>query len=373
MHPSIKNGGEVYRSNDSGRTYTRYSTGANYLAGSTGSIFGWYTNIIWSNPNDPDNLVVGGVNLWRGTIDFSTGTLTLTQISNGGANSAHADHHVIVEHPGFNNTSNKIAFFGNDGGIHRADDVAAAVPSGGTSIPFVELNNTIGITQFYGAAGNAATGVIVGGTQDNGTLRYTNNTEGWTQMFGNDGGYCAADPTDSNYFYGESQNLNVIRSSNGGVSASAIVSGLGDANIAANTNFIAPIVLDPNDPNILLAGGISLWRSIDVKAATPTWTAVKNPTVGNSPISAIAVSPSTSNIIFVGHNSGAIFRAFNPSPSSWAQIDTAGVPNRFVTRLLIDNTRSPNWIYATFGGFSPDNVYRSTDNGNTWADITGIG
>ncbi|MBK9233213.1 MAG: hypothetical protein IPO15_20810 [Anaerolineae bacterium] len=40
-----------------------------------------------------------------------------------------------------------------------------------------ELNNNLGITQFYGAAGNSTSGVIVGGTQDNGTLRYNGNTE----------------------------------------------------------------------------------------------------------------------------------------------------------------------------------------------------
>lgn len=42
-----------------------------------------------------------------------------------------------------------------------------------------------------------------------------------------------------------------------------------------------------------------------------------------------------------------------------------------VTRLTIDSTRATNWIYATFGGFAGDNVYRTTDNGMTWVDITG--
>ena len=53
------------------------------------------------------------------------GGVGLTRISQwfSAPNSAHADHHVIVAHPGFNGTSNTTVFFGNDGGLYRADDL----------------------------------------------------------------------------------------------------------------------------------------------------------------------------------------------------------------------------------------------------------
>ncbi len=54
-----QNNGEVFRSNDGGQSYTRYSTGVNYLLGASNQ--GWYDNTIWSNPNDPDNVIVGGI------------------------------------------------------------------------------------------------------------------------------------------------------------------------------------------------------------------------------------------------------------------------------------------------------------------------
>ena len=44
-------------------------------------------------------------------------------------------------------------------------------------------------TQFYGAAGNTASGKIVGGTQDNGTQRWTGSAT-WEHIADGDGGDC---------------------------------------------------------------------------------------------------------------------------------------------------------------------------------------
>jgi hypothetical protein len=207
-------------------------------------------------------------------------------------------------------------------------------------------------------------------------------------MFGGDGGYCAADQSDPNYFYGEYVYLQIHRSSNGGLSSSYITSGLGDAGLAdddggdpdgdgpkgaddSSANFIAPFILDPNTFNTLLAGGSNLWRSVNVKAATPTWTNIKLGANGSF-ISAIAVAPSNSDIIWVGHNNGDVYATSNGTAinPAWTRMDlgTPNLPNRTCTRLTID---SNNWnvVYATFGGFSADNVYRTTDGGITWANI----
>jgi hypothetical protein len=190
-------------------------------------------------------------------------------------------------------------------------------------------------------------------------------------MYGGDGGFCAADPTDSNIFYGEEPHLGIYRSTNGGASASRIVTGISEATTG---NFIAPFILDPNDSNTILAGALSLWRSSNVKAATPTWTAIKPPTANNQPISAIAVSRNSSDFIVVGHNDGQIYVTSNGTNATpgWTRISDITTPARWVTRLVIDATRNPNWIYATFGGFSNDNVYVSKDRGSTWSDVSGV-
>ena len=78
----------------------------------------------------------------------------------------------------------------------------------------------------------------------------------------------------------------------------------------------------------------------------------------------------------VGHKDGQIYLTFDgtgtspPTSPAWSRISN-GTPGRFVTRLVIDETRSPNWIYATFGGFSNNNVYVTKDLGATWTDVSG--
>ncbi|MBP7688710.1 MAG: proprotein convertase P-domain-containing protein [Thermoflexales bacterium] len=356
--------GSIYSSTNGGQSYALVSSGSNYLGTQ-----GWYDNVIWVDPTNPNTLIVGGIDLWRST----NGGSTLTQISQwwNSPQSAHADHHVIVHDPNFNGITNTTVYFGNDGGIYRANNVYTVAGISG----WEELNNNLGITQFYGAAGNNSSGVIIGGTQDNGTPRYIGGTETWSTMFGGDGGYNAADPTNSNYFYGEYVYLRIHRSTNGGASSSYIYNGILDAQ-NSTANFIAPFILDPNDANRLLGGGIQLWRSNNVKATTPTWAGIKISTTNNSPISAIAVAPGNSDLIWVGHNNGDVYSTTTGTvvTPTWTRADlgTPNLPGRQVTRITIDPANTQK-VYVTFGGFSADNVWRTTNGGATWSDITGSG
>jgi 6-phosphogluconolactonase (cycloisomerase 2 family) len=354
--------GQLHRSVDGGQSYTLVNTGTNYLGSQ-----GWYDNALWVDPTNPDIVIVGGIDLWRST----NGGGAFTKISQwfSAPNSAHADHHLVVAHPGFNGTTNTTVYFANDGGVYRANNVYTVSLTSG----WQELNNNLGVTQFYGAAGHPATGTIVGGTQDNGTLRYRTSTgsEGWTTMFGGDGGWCASDPTDPNYFYGEYVRLQIHRSTNGGASSSYIFNGITDAGSCAN--FIAPFILDPNDPDTMLGGGCQLWRSTNVKAPTPTWTSIKPALGGTARVSAIAVAQGNPDLVWVGHNNGDVYVTTNGTAGAptWTLVGPS-LPNRVVTRLAIDATDHDR-VYATFGGFSEDNVWRTDDGGGNWTDATGSG
>lgn len=353
------NDGEVYFSSDGGHSFVLRNGGSNFFNGGSGSQ-GWYDNTLWVDPTNSNIVIVGGIFLWRST----NGGSSFTQVG-----SLHADQHAIVQSPQFNGTTNKVVFFGNDGGIYQTSDVYASSPA------LTVLNNNLGITQFYGGAGNSSSGRIIGGTQDNSTLRYSGSQTWGTTFCCYDGGFCAADQTDSNYFYGETQWLGLFRSTDAGQSGNFINSGIADSR-PQGTNFISPLTLDPNNPSTLLAGGLSLWRSTNVKASTPTWSTIKNAigtNYGTDSISAVAMAKGNSNIVWVGHNNGDVYFTSNGTSASpnWTRVDnnSLGLPNRYCTRITIDPLNSSR-VYVTFGGFSSDNVWRTDNSGNSWTNIT---
>ena len=380
------NGGSLFLSTNGGATYTLKNTGQTNL-----EVQGWYDNSIWVDPTNPNNLIIGGVDLYRST----NGGMTLTQMSDWNMgpgsepapSSAHADHHAIVSAPGFNGVNNTTVYFGNDGGLACATNVYTVTTNSGWSF----LNNNLGITQLFGGAANPTTFTTVCGNQDNGsTSRTTTSGTTWITWSGGDGGFCAADPTDPKYLYGEYINLQIYRSTNSAVSESSITTTntLPDAGVPAGyddedpdapvaANFIAPFILDPNNPNTMLAGGSNLWRSVNVKTASPTnvaWAKIKGGAGTNNFISAIAVAKGNSDIIWVGHNNGEVYSTTNGTATNttWTQeyLNTPNLPGRNCTRLAIDPNNSSN-VYATFGGFSTNNIYRTIDGGLTWTNIAG--
>jgi hypothetical protein len=388
------NGGAIYRSSDGGHSYTFIgpSPDVNYLGGQ-----GNYDNALWVSPSNPDRIIVGGIDLYQSTnqgvglTKISDWTINQNFVRTGsGPDSAHADHHAIVANPSY--PTSLAVFFGNDGGIFKAADVTTVTTNSG----WQELNNNLGITQFYGAAGSVASGKILGGTQDNGTLRYNGATETWNMTFGGDGGFNGVDTTNSNYLYGEYVYGAAFRSSDGGVNGDYI-SGLTGFNSNGTfqcakaaqyeiadmcnqtANFIAPLVLDPNNPQRVLVGGVQLWRTNDARTANtsttgPTWTSIKPATGTSSPISAIDIHNGNSNLVYVGHNNGLIYKTTNATAATptWTRVDLDAMPSRMVLGLTIDPS-NPNVVYATFGGFAGDNVWRLSDGDKNWTDRTGSG
>jgi hypothetical protein len=396
------NAGEVWRSSNGGVSYTKVSTactppGNTSPAGCLAHLrsFGSTANAIWVSPTDANIVVVGGDDVYRSADGGASWTILSAKILSP-QTSIHGQQHIIVSDPGFNGTTNRRVYFGNDGGVWKTDDIYAAPQSTGlpccNTIPFTSLNNGLSITQFHGGAGDPTTGKIVGGAQGNGTVVYTpaNGTQGWTILSGNqqeDAGYAAIDPTNPNYLYGSFPYLRLYRSTDGGASASYILGSNSNSickpapyriDDACNgtANLTAPFMLDPNNSNRLLAGGLSLWRSDDVRAELtettgPHWTAIKSPS-GASPISAITVPLGSPDVIWVGHNNGDVYVTSNgtaPSPN-WQKVDSP-LPDRTVTGIAVDPMNT-NVAYVVFSGFSADNVWKTTDNGGSWSALSGV-
>lgn len=357
----------VWRSLDGGQTWSQRSSQG---------IQTWslYNNCLWVDPTDANNLVYGGVQVYRST----NAGASRTQMSSGG----HPDYQTIVEHPGYDGTTNRRIYTGDDGGLHtRADWQSGS---------WQALNSGLGVTQFYGAAMNPTTGHMVAGAQDNGTSFFTGNPNGWNyNVIGGDGGFCAADPNDPSYFYGGYQRLGLRRSSNGGVSWQDI---RGQTTTDPGFNFIPYFLLDPNDSNRMIACGRTLWRTNNVKTGTPpNWTVIKTPRVCpplNGPASAhfqdnaicnhstAQIALGDSDVIWVGHNDGEVYRTHDGTAAlpSWTLIDGAGgqLPDRWINSIAIDPTDHDR-VVLSFMGYAADNVWETLDDGATWHPITGAG
>jgi photosystem II stability/assembly factor-like uncharacterized protein len=402
--------GEIWRSTDGGATFVprRTRTPAGGAAPYLGDQ-GWYGNAIWAgDPTDENLVIVGGVNIWRST----DGGNVLTEISTWWAHpgSPHADQHAIVAHPGYDGSGERTIFFGNDGGVCSAPDLAAVGNedrppfTAGWEVPTASL----AVTQFYGGAGNAQSGKIVGGAQDNGTLCFDpdQGPQRWTTIFGGDGGWCAADPSDPAVFYGEYVFLSIHRNTDGGTTddqaGDRYIHGeffnedegewdwkpspfrVPDAKALPGQPpkalFIAPFVLDPNEPNRLLAGGMSLWRTNDARTPNttttgPSWASIKDPIDPGGPtaaISALAVASGDSDMVWVGHANGAVFRTADGTADqpTWQPATPAAVPRRYCTGITIDPADSRH-VYVYFGGFARGNLWATRDGGATWADLSG--
>lgn len=362
---------KIWKSTNFGASWTLKTSG------NSPSCYEAYNNALWVDPTNDNNVLVAGVYIFRST---NQGT-TLSQVFT----SVHPDFHAIVESSAFNGNTNKVVFFGHDGGISRVPNFST---SGST-----DLNNSLGITQFYGGAVNDTSGRIVAGAQDNYTQVYT-GTLNWTGVIGGDGVHCASDPQFPSAFYAGYYYLNMFRDDGGLNFGTDITGGISDRGLEANCNFVPYLMLDPNQSNTMLACARRLWRSKNVRTGNPpTWTVIKPPIAdsNNPPIEGVkeahfaperpynlsycAVAKSDSNVIWASHNNGQIYKSTDGLANSptWMRVDQNGpLPARWPSCIIIDNANSDH-VYVSYMGFAGDNIWETTDGGATFQQVTGSG
>lgn len=368
---------KVYRSSDGGKTYTSRTGASNSGKRTIAS----YCMSLWVDPTDSERILVGGLHLFVS----NDGGMSLTQTQNPSAPKLHKDQHFVCEAPGFDGNTNKTVYCGNDGGVYVTHDVRAwDSTSQKPAIQWTELNNQLAITQFYSAA-MGPTGVVYGGTQDNGTQVYTGNSEAWTQPLNasGDGGFCAADRVDPLILYGAQPRLEIHRSMDGGATTQLIPPPLPQN---STPNFIAPFILDPNWRFRILAGAAQLWKLNASTAATPQWVSIKaalnlpsdHINGGSNPgnISAIAVADGNPKKIWVGHNNGQIFMTKNGKNANptWLERDAFNpvVPDRWISRIAIHPARHSE-VWVALLGYKNNNLWRTTNGGLQWTDVGGTG
>jgi photosystem II stability/assembly factor-like uncharacterized protein len=233
------------------------------------------------------------------------------------------------------------------------------------------MSLTLPITQFYaGTIDPTAPTRLLGGAQDNGTVMTSGSPTAWSSVLGGDGFQCLVDPVNPSVIFAEWQyccdhsGLRRGGAAPGGFSSSD------------RYNWMTPIAMDPNNHNVLLVGSQRVYRSNDNGF---TYSPISGDLTRNIPsqltfstISTLAISPVTPGVYYAGTDDGRVWRTLNAG-STWTEI-TAGLPIRYVTRVTADPFVE-GVVYVTLSGFGQDehiaHVYRSIDDGSTWAAISG--
>jgi photosystem II stability/assembly factor-like uncharacterized protein len=372
----------VYRSDDGGQTWhaqlrntssDRLSTllltnpitdvGENCTpGGSTGvTNMGWYCNTVAVDPRDENRVWAAGVDLFRSddgghsfrpaSFWWAEDPLSLSFV--------HADQHAIVFDPHYDGAGNQTMFATNDGGVARTDNARAALSNDVCSpsksfVTFHSLSHNYGATQFYNGQPFADGLTVIGGAQDNGTVAGgAAATDDWHRRYGGDGGYVAIDPVDPQTIYVESQHAHIHRL---GPSES-------DLPLDGDTLFITPFLLDPNEHSRLWCGSRTVARHEEGE-----WLISSTQLDGS--VSALAVTPGNSNVMFVGTASGTIYRTTKATTATSSTIWTPSKPrDGFVSSITI----AANVIYATYAGFGGTHIWRSLDGGSVWTPLDGTG
>lgn len=372
--------GELFKSVNGGQTYGKIpnvnpadSKPYPLLDG-----LGAYDEALWADPTDGtgNTLIVGGRRLW---ITFDGG-FSFSEMSAG--TGIHLGNHNIIEAQDF--ASSHAVYFATDGGLYRANDYRSI----GSTLNFESLNHGLGITLFYSGAGNVASGLIIGGSQDNGLPRYNGTLNGWQDVAqGVDCGYAAAlggTPGGvSTFFASYSSTVAVhdgistfrirLNSSGAPLSAPELLPNLPSGEEFLSPN--SPLILDPNDgAGTLFKSSRKLFRYRDAaNTLTGTWEMILDLTSVPGVISAIAVAQGNSNIIYVGNDNGTLWSTHNGDAAAgsitWTQL--SGTPNRKCNRIVIDPLQNSR-VYAVFDGFE-DNVFKSENEGASWSLIVGSG
>jgi uncharacterized protein YbbK (DUF523 family) len=378
----------MFKTMDSGTNWTKLINTPDACTASFGSQC-FYDMIVRVDPRDVNTVFFGGSTgdadnsrvLFRST----DGGANWTSVSNGASGTKlHVDLHALAF--SIPPAADRL-YVGSDGGAWRSDN-PAVLPV--TSIDYTDLNSTLAITMYYPGhtADRSDENVGFGGSQDNGSHRYSGNLA-WDVVTSGDGGYTAQDNLFPSSVYTTCQNICIFRSLVGGTVGSFGPQMTTGINLSDRVSFIAPLIHDGNTSGRLYYGTFQIYLTTD---SATTWSSISPDLTGGSPstIRAIAVSPSDSNTVYVGTSaSGAVSskvqkttNALMGAGATWSDITSAATlpTGRTVTAIGVDPT-NPQIAYLSYSGFSgcaacvdsKGRVFRTPDGGATWQDVSGTG
>lgn len=334
----------VYKSTASGTVFTQMTTTINLLgwatAGNDTGGQGWYDLCIAANPLNKNEVVVGGVNVWRSTDGAATWSI-YGHWTGSGAPFTHADQHDLEFEP------NGTLFNTNDGTVYRR-----------TATAWQEISGTINVSQIYKVGTSALTpNLWITGHQDNGTSTWNGTT--YTARMGGDGMDCFIDRTNDQNMFAEYYNGNFQKSTNGGLSWAACQTGL-----SGTAPWVTIWKQDPQVATKLWCGRQNMFVSTNLATSWSSVTAL--PVTGN--VVEFAIAPSNNQVLYVV-KSNAIMKTTDGG-TTWSNI-TGTLSTTIGFQNVCISPTDPLKVWIVAGNYSAGNkVFYSNNGGTTWTNYS---
>ncbi len=343
----------VLKSSNKGTTWTKVnlpSIGKD-IAGNQA----WYNLAISVSPENPNHLIIGGVDLFIS----KNGGLAWTQISNWSGSGVipyiHGDQHKIEF---INDTDALVA---NDGGVTLMTDVFS------NDRKFFKKNRGLNVTQCYDVVANPINGQITTGTQDNGTHRFLDPTSDETiEITGGDGGRC--------YYDEENPDIQITSY----IKNQYYVSNDGGDNFyfrSFNNDglFINPTTYDSGRKILYAAdekGKILRWNNPSDLGTHADKVVINN--LYNQQITSLKSSKIKDNRLYLGSSEGEVHRLeFAFIGTNRTGIKILDLPDGHVIGDIEEDPYDENRLVVSVSNYGVKSVYITEDGGKNWDSIEG--
>jgi len=355
----------ILRSDDKGVTWTQKPLPSDLTNGNNFATIAWHALDVAVDPNNPDNLYIGGLDVHHST----NGGTTWYRVSDwakmyygGGSDYIHADQHIIAYKPG----SSQEILFGTDGGVFYTTNGIVNYPA------FDPRNNNYNTLQFYTCAMHPAAGTVsyLGGLQDNGSFHYSGNPLNLNDMWsGGDGAYCFFDEDGGSISVTSIYYNQYYVFVNG-----SYVNGL--YNWSSGT-FVSPADFDYRN-NAIYANAVDwvgnygdhLLRLVNI-TTNATGSYINIGSGSSLYFSAVTYSPystATQTNLVIGNQQGRIFRVEHANATPVVtEIGSPDLPVGNISCIAIGG--SDDTLVATFSNYGVPSVWVTLNGGQDWTDV----
>jgi photosystem II stability/assembly factor-like uncharacterized protein len=368
------------RSTDGGDSWEWLPDAGDYCTGEGSSPQCTYDNIVEIDPTDANIMYLGGslsteedtfnwIAILRRSADGGDTWTDMTPAIDP-ENFLHPDAHGLAFDP---NDPNAL-WVGSDGGVAYTTDASAEAPVweklsvGMNTLLFID----IGLHP-------ADPDYIIGGLQDNGNAFTADGGQTWLGASQGDAGYSAVDPFEPSIVYSHYPQYFFSRNENGGEggvdewfgpNGEGYIDGLDGSD---NWLFYPPFVVDPNNAGVIYFASNYVYKTED---RGDSWFVISDALNASDygSIKTLALAFSDPQVLYAGTTDGTIW-VTTDGGESWNEVTGGDFPQRGVTRIALDPADA-SVAYAVFGGFAaqtpdaPGHVFRTTDGGESWEDIT---